>query len=282
MTPLKSHLRFHRCFVVWPWPGGNENTCGETSTVQDWSREADSNGFSGTNWLDAAHANHMACESSAPKACFKKYASQYSCSSSKHFNPTFWLRQSASDRHFGIFRQPTTTPDDHIQPQQPQFSRPRAQVLHLMVAAVIGWRTSPWIGSSHWSPMSRRSVPTEMTHRLTMIPERIGDLGPHEDRDPNQLWHPGILTGPSSWSENCSKKSSGNSSKRDYIIILNILDKSSSTLSPENHTLSRSSGKTKHPRLNGICRSQIMSHFRRSVVPLWGLVFLVSSLEDQI
>ena len=66
-----------------------------------------------------------------------------------------------------------------------------------MVAAVIGWRTSPWdpwIGSSHWSPMSRRSVPTEMTHRLTMIPERIGDLGPHEDRDPNQLWHPGILT----------------------------------------------------------------------------------------
>ena len=143
--------------------------------------------------------------------------------------------------YFGSLQQ--LTPDDHIQPQQPQFSRPRAQVLHLMVAAVIGWRTSPWIGSSHWSPMSRRSVPTEMTHRLTMIPERIGDLGPHEDRDPNQLWHPGILTGPSSWSENCSKKSSGNSSKRDYIIILNVLDKSSSTLSPENHTLSRSSGK---------------------------------------
>ena len=114
-------------------------------------------------------------------------------------------------------------------------------MLHLMVAAVIGWRTSPWdpqIGSRHWSPMSRTSVPTEMTHRLTMIPERIGDLGPHEDRDPNQLWHPGILTGPSSWSENCSKKSSGNSSKRDY-----INPKSSSTLSPENHTLSRSSGK---------------------------------------
>ena len=58
--------------------------------------------------------------------------------------------------------------------------------------------------------------------------------------------------------------------------------KSSSTLSPENHTLSRSSGKKKHPRLNEICRSQIMSHFPRSVVPLWGLVFLVSSLEDQI
>jgi hypothetical protein len=95
MTPLKSHLRFHRCFVVWPWPGGNENTCGETSTVQDWSREADSDGFSGTNWLDEAHANHMACESSAPEACFKKYASQYSCRScSTHFNPTAWLRQS--------------------------------------------------------------------------------------------------------------------------------------------------------------------------------------------
>jgi hypothetical protein len=88
--------------------------------------------------------------------------------------------------YFGSLQQ--LTPDDHIQPQQPQFSRPRAQVLHLMVAAVIGWRTSPWIGSSHWSPMSRRSVPTEM------IPKRIGDLGPHEDRDPNQLWHPGILT----------------------------------------------------------------------------------------
>ena len=95
------------------------------------------------------------------------------------------------------------------------------------MAAVIGWRTSPWdprIGSSHWSPMSRRSVPTEMTHRLTMIPERIGDFGPREHRDPNQLWHPGILTRPSSWSENCSKKSSGNSSKRDYTIILNVLN----------------------------------------------------------
>ena len=179
---------------MWPWPGGNENTCGETSTVQDWSREADSNGFSGTNWLDAAHANHMACESSAPKACFKKCASQYSCRScSKHFNPTFWPWQSilqiVISAYLGSLQQLTS--DDRA---QPQFSRPRAQVLHLM-AAVIGWRTSPWIGgSSHWSPMSRRSVPTEMTHRLTMIPERIGDFGPHEHRDPNQLWHPGILT----------------------------------------------------------------------------------------
>ena len=133
MTPLKSHLRFHRCFVVWPWPGGNENTCGETSTVQDWSREADSNGFSGTNWLDAAHANHMACESSAPEACFQKCASQYSCRScSKHFNPTFWPWQSilqiVISAYLGSLQQLTS--DDRAQPQQPQFSRPRAQVLH--------------------------------------------------------------------------------------------------------------------------------------------------------
>ena len=174
-------------FVFRPSPDRNENTCGGTSTVQDWSREADSNGFSGTNWLEAAHANYMACESSAPEACFQKYASRYSCrSSSKHFNPTAWLRQSllqiVISAYLGRLQQLTS--DDRAQPQQPQFSRPRAQVLHLM-AAVIGWRTSPWIGSSHWSPMSRTSVPTEMTHRLTMIPERIGDLGPHEDRDPN-------------------------------------------------------------------------------------------------
>ena len=117
MTPLRSHLRFHRCFFVWPSPGGNENTCGETSTVQDWSREADSDGFSGTNWLDAAHANHMACESSAPEACFKKCASQYSCSSSKHFSATSLQR----------LQQLPVTSDDRA---QPQFSRPRAQVLH--------------------------------------------------------------------------------------------------------------------------------------------------------
>ena len=146
-------------------------------------------------------------------------------------------------------------------------------MLHLMVAAVIGWRTSPWdpqIGSRHWSPMSRTSVPTEMTHRLTMIPERIGDLGPHEHRDPNQLWHPGILTSLPPGAR-IVQKNHPEIQAKETTLILNHHQHYHQKITPcLDHP-----EKTKHPRLNEICRSQIMSHFRRSVVPLWGLVFLV-------
>ena len=61
-------------FVFRPWPGGNENRCGETRTVQDSSREADFDGLSGTNCFDTAHANQTACQSRAPEACFKNMA----------------------------------------------------------------------------------------------------------------------------------------------------------------------------------------------------------------
>ena len=47
----------------------------------------------------------------------------------------------SSFRHISATSLQQLTSDDRA---QPQFSRPRAQVLHLM-AAVIGWRTSPWI-----------------------------------------------------------------------------------------------------------------------------------------
>ena len=56
--------------------------------------------------------------------------------------------------------------------------------------------------------------------------------------------------------------------------------KSSSTLSPENHTLSRSSGKKRN--IQDSVRFAGLRSCHTSVVPLWGLVFLVSSLEDQI
>ena len=151
-------------------------------------------------------------------------ASQYSCrSSSKHFNPTAWLRQSIlqiviSASSLQRLRQLPVTSDDRAQPQQPQFSRPRAQVLH----GCCHWVAHLTMGSTDWFKSLEPNEPQICSHWDD--PRDVGDLGPHEHRDPNQLWHPGILTRPSSWSENCSKKSSGNSSKRDYTIILNVLN----------------------------------------------------------
>ena len=175
------------------------------------------------------------------------------------------------------FRQPTTT----------NFRWPR---IPTPVLKAQGTSASPHGGCCHW-----------VAHLTMGSMDWFQSLEPNEPQicshwdDPQEDWRfraprrprsKSTLASrdpdkPSSWSENCSKKSSGNSSKRDYIIILNVLNHHQHYHQKITPCLDHPE-KKKHPRLNEICSSQIMSHFRRSVVPLGGLVFLVSSLEDQI